>query len=257
SRLALGRREQAARDLERVSTRHAALSGMEIAAELLARDDTPWDGPGDPWFTPVQIRTNPHAVSIHITDEQSKISLAHLVRPSGEINEPLLQVFKRCFPGTTLDPEIWRDGIERWRRGPAPQRLTRDAAMKILARSGTWSRTDHRGIVPAPDASLLTVSGNGRININTAADTVLEAIGGESFRRAVTAARSEHPLPTVFDPSIRHTLPPEAASYLDVRTSFFRITISASGSFVTAHTEAILWRQSGRFTVTAYREWWS
>lgn len=245
SRVALDRRERSARSLEKVTTRHAAHSGILIAAALLTQDETSWDGPGDPWFNPVHLDREPHPVTVTIIDEQSRLSLSHLVRPSGAFNDALIAVFNQISPGKPFHGEAWRDGLNRWRTIHGHRRLSLDAALKIL----------RPGEIPCNDC--LTVYGNGRININTAPEQLLTATGGEPFRRAVVNARHNTPLKSVFDPAIRHALPPNAASLLDTRTSYFRVITTATGTFVTSHVETVLWRRSGQLVVITQREWWS
>jgi len=265
SRVALGRRQQAAWHLERTAARHAAHSGLAVAAGLLSRDTTPWDGPGDPWFEPVHFRQGALSVTLVIEDEQSKICVPHLVRPSGEPNEPLIEILDRCLPGPAFDAVAWQDTLTRWRTVFEGRRLTGEAVLKLLSlqnmtgpvEGDPQAREKGLPVQSGHDSVRFTVYGNGRINLNTAPAVVLDAMGGPDFRRRVIQMRTEKPLESIFDAVQSADLPPGRIAVADVRSSYYRITVRAAGQFVTMHLETVVWRQSGHLSILSQREWGS
>lgn len=255
ARQAMGARDRAAGFAERIRTRHAALSGIDIGKRLLAADRTPWDGPGDAWFDGAAFALNDAAVSVEIIDEQAAIPLNHLLLPSGETNPPFERAVEHLFPGVSHPGERWREFLSNhFMNGPVKP-VSSDVFAAFLEQfPGSGAATNH-----ADDriARYLTSYGQGRINLNTASPEILRALGGESLERAVINRRNTRALETVLDiddtaGSLRGLI-----SVTDVRSAFFRVRATATGVVVTCRAEAVVWRGNNRLTVLRHREWWS
>ena len=243
---ALGRRTRAVYFLERIRTRHSALSGLTVAHELIQSDSTPWDGSGDPWHAPVNFKLGTVSVIIEIQDEQSRLNVNQLLLSSGHINQPLMKTMNHLFPSQHNIDQTWQIKLKEWQsiHGYAP--VSTDTALALL-KLGQDNNSKTR----------LTWIGSGRININTASATLLEALGGHDFRVTIEDRRRDSPIRSLFDLDQGENLYQGILPVVDVKTSYFRVHISATEKFVTGHVEALICRQADRLLIIRQKEWWS
>ncbi|MBN1296389.1 general secretion pathway protein GspK [bacterium] len=245
ARTAAGRREIAAMHADRVAVHHANHSGLALAVAIIQSDTTAWDGPGDTWYPAATVPIGDLIASITVEDEQARLPVHYLLRPSGDLNEPVVSAFRNVFPTCIIDRDRWANDRNRWEQTHHDLPISALAAIRLLG-------------ITDPDADrFVTVYGTGRININTADPKMLEALGGSAFSRAVVRARSRQALTSVFDLSESVIIPPGVVSILDTRSSCFRITISTPGRFVIGRLEAVVWRQGSNILVLDQKEWWT
>lgn len=254
-RTALDHRTRSAFYSERIHTRHAALSGIDAGAYLLQMDQTPWDGPGDTWCEGLRFSLNNTAVSVTVEDEQAAISLNHLLLPSGEPNLPLIKAASHCIPDIPDFGDRWRMFI-RARRDTGGFRPVSHNVMKHFV---SLNVRDRQADVLYRErfARSFSAFGSGRINLNTASLEILRALGGPELERAVIHQRRQAPLESVFEIPDAAVLFRGLASVVDIKSSFFTINAVSSGSFVTCHAQAVIWRRSTDVIVLRHRVWWS
>ena len=243
---ALGARTRTVYSCERIKTRHAARSGLASAFENLLLDQTPWDGPGDSWALGEAFDLTGIQVTTITRDEQARININAMIYPSGDINRLLFRAFSKLSPGKDLDAADWlSQANDRAARYPVLP-LDSSFALNFLGLS-----PDH------PVADEITWSGNGKINLNTASNRVLTALGGPEFSRQVQRIREEKPIESVFDSRLTDNLLQGLLPVVDIRSSTFRIEVQASGSLVTCHLEALVVRQGDSVILLQSNEWWS
>jgi len=243
---ASGHRTRAIYSLERIKTRHSGLSGLAIAQELILADNTNWDGYGDPWFNPISFTLGTIAVKIQIEDEQSRINVNNLLLTSDQINRPLMKVVNNLVPNRKDVSAMWRSNLINWYSDHGKGLIDPEISVHLL-----------QPIVTDDFEKYLTWVGTGRININTASENMLEALGGNDFRKVILRNRNGNPIRSLFDSKDSENLYRGILSIVDVRTSYFRIHVSAQGRFVTSHIEALVYRQSNGVKIIRQKEWWS
>lgn len=251
----MGHRTQAAGFAERIRTRHAALSGINAGKYLLAIDRTPWDGPGDSWYDGLTFTLNGAGVAVEIIDEQGAISINHLMLPSGEPNPPLEKAMAKLFPEIPRPGEQWQEFLANRFMNGAVRSVSRDGFSVFLSQcAGTVSTSAN---ADERISQCLTSFGQGRVNLNTASPDVLKALGGNALERAVVVRRAAGSLESIFqiDDAVENLR--GLINVTDVRSAFFRIRTTATGTFVTCHAETVIWRRNNRLTVLRHREWWS
>ncbi|MGB3976907.1 MAG: hypothetical protein WBM02_05430 [bacterium] len=262
--IALDRRKQSAFYAERIQARHAALSGIDAGKFLLQIDQTPWDGPGDTWTQNLQFSLNTTHVSITIRDEQAAISLNHLLLPSGEQNTPLITTAASLLPEMPDLGDRWNRFLSKRHEALGFMPVTVDTLKHFIdidaqeRHIDLSNRNPHLEVLNREQLeSLFTAFSSGHINLNTASPELLRALGGPSLEQAVTRQRNQAPLTSIFEIPGASNLLQGLTSVVDVKSSFFTIVVKATGSFVTCHAEAVIWRRNTDITVLRHKAWWS
>ncbi len=251
---AMQRQTQAAYYAERVITRHAALSGIEAGKHLLIMDQTPWDGPGDPWFNDIQFPLNEISVTVQITDEQASISLNHLILPSREIHTPLMDATEKLVPEIPDFASEWQTFVKELQDTSDQRHISFDAFIDFME-----THYRNRPLTEERKQALndiFTPFGASRINLNTADASILRALGGSALENAVVAHRTSGPIESVFHLSDASELLRGLTHSVDVKSSFFTITATASGQFVSGRAETAVWRRGTDLVIIRHREWW-
>ncbi len=251
---ALGHRRRATGYLERVMTRHAALSGIEAGRGLLLSDRTPWDGPGDPWFEGIRFRFNETDVSVRVIDEQGALAVNHLVLPGGDPNRPLIDAMESLFPEKPDVGKKWAEFIAERHRAGAYGSITTGIFGAFLDHCPVLST--HSSEIGNRVTRFMTSFGSGRINLNTASPEVLRALGGSRLEHAVEKHLRSGPLESIFQLDDAADVLRGITAVADVRSAFFTIAVTATGTFVSCRADAVVWRREGELTVLRHREWW-
>jgi hypothetical protein len=103
---------------------------------------------------------------------------------------------------------------------------------------------------------IFTPFSAGRINLNTADASILRALGGSALENAVIAHRTAGPIESVFHLSEASELLRGLTHSVDVKSSFFTISVTASGQILSCRTEAVVWRRGTDLVIIRHREWW-
>ena len=229
--------------VQRIRAMNLARSGLDFAQLILAEnpgnlDANSWDRLTD--FAPIQTR---EPVMLKIEDECGKINLNHLYFPSGEPNRPLLNAFLRLMPDGFNSDELKRYYTSQQRPLPFLDLLG-------LTRFGA---SDAMNL-----GKLFTVSGDGRINVNTAPAEVLSALvadDGDQFAQRIIQHRSDTLISSLFEldgDKIKGLLP-----ILKTSTTLIHIRAWVTLAGITATAEGLVRFQGRTATVLRYREFWS
>jgi general secretion pathway protein K len=191
-----------------------ALSMSVLAADLLLGEDEAqqqqsevgfYDSLDEPWYqsTPI-VQFNDATVSIHIEDEYGKLNLNALVYEDGGVEqdyEPLVEaltlLFEARMPGASPVDAIldWLDADDEPRPGGFENGYYQNLETPYECKNGPMDSLEELLLIPGitpevyfsefeedigllPLPSLFTVHGHpeGKININTASDELLEAV---------------------------------------------------------------------------------
>jgi len=170
---------------------YAAAGGLETAARALLDDDPAVDGPADAWyangdlFSNVDVGNSRYRVECRdavdgssrsgIADEESRLNL----------NTADAEELKRLHPALT--DEVVAAILERREETPFAS-VQEVAAIEGMEAAALTEATE---TAPTGLAGLLTVYGDGKINVNTAPPAVLACLPGMTMEaaKAVVAAR--------------------------------------------------------------------
>ncbi len=265
-----------------------AFGGYKTALTVLKLDTNEYDGPGDFWYGELPpIPFEDGVIAVTIEDEKARFNLQELVTENGIEDKRRRVMLERIFDvlyldKTTIDAIIdWQDsndvpqgtGAESYyyaARRPSYEVRNRpmittgelllvkdvDREMLFLPPSRRSSLVPE-GYKPLND--YVTVYGDGRININTAAYPVLLSLShdmDETIVDDILEYRQENHFERVGDlknvETVSDILYDEVAPLITVKSDVFRITATGSaGRFMRTITAVVL-RNSGGIRVVYF-----
>ncbi len=235
---------------ETTRVRHAARSGITYARMILENDRNPADGVGDTWFNPGKIEIDGIAVIVEVIDEQGKLNINHLLHPSGELNTGLWRIFQRIPGMSSVSETGWKQFLTRWQekyRCPIPS-------------PGLLSELP--GITLQQPDDLITVFGNGRINLNSADAIVLESLvsrNGKQFAGQIISGRERTTITSLFEMKnawdLDENLFKELLPLATMISSWFTLRATAFTDSGAAHVETVVHRDRRTTRIVRYREW--
>ncbi len=267
---------------------YVAYGGYQAALSLLIKDTNDYDGPGDFWygmFPPIPIGDG--AVSIYIEDEKARFNVRKLIYAQGEEDKRKSAMLSRMFIVLAIEPSLI-DGIVDWQdidgkirpNGAeasyynllSPPYAPRNSQVvtvgelllvKELDRDIYFIPPSLRSPIAneefAPLNKYITVYGDGKININTAAEPVLICMSkdmDEFIARDIIQFRQKEPFKSIEDlkkvETVSDILYDEIKSLITVKSNLFRIRATGvSGKFSQVITVVVL-RESRGFRVVYY-----
>jgi hypothetical protein len=191
SNLDVLRAERSARE---ASFRRVINSGLEIAKGLISegRKSDGFDFLGDPWSKPVQFELGARErVYVQVSDESGKLNIAKALSTSdgaGKTRKALARLFAYLQKSDSSHSQQWQgiDAALRKRLGidgsdPVSPLLTLDGLREagiplefVFGKAEVNAALDHPRL-----CDLLTIYGDGRVNLNTASVPVLYSLDEE------------------------------------------------------------------------------
>ena len=228
-----------------------ALAGIDWARGVLAEDQRKGavDSLDEGWAQPIAALPVERAVvSGLIVDEQGKFNLNNLKAPSGQD----LRIFRTLLNSLGLPAEELLQAVQGW-VGPegAESAYYLSLPRPYRAANREFAQVDElyrvRGFDAATVAKLrpfvTALPGLRAINVNTAPDAVLMAIGATSGQVAeIKAWRANTPFKQVSEfTNLVPTLPPGTTG-LDVKSSYFSVSVQVAQDDVRLATDALVQR---------------
>ncbi len=254
-----------------------AFGGYKTALTVLKIDNNGYDGPGDYWYgelPPIPFEDGIIAVSIE--DEKARFNIQEIVTEYGIEDKRRRVMLERIFDSLYLDKSVidaivdWQDSDEipqgtgaeaYYYTALTPSYEVRNAPVITTGELLLVKDVDREMFFLPPSArsslapegyrplnDYLTVYGDGRININTAAYPVLLSLSrdmDETIVEDILEYRRESSFKSVEDlknvETISDVLYDEIAPLITVKSDIFRITATGSaGSFVRTITAVVL-----------------
>ncbi len=265
-----------------------AFGGYKTALTVLKIDTNEYDGPGDYWYGELPpIPFEEGIITVTIEDEKARFNIQELVTEYGIEDKRRRVMLERIFDALYLDKSVidaitdWQDsddipqgtGAEAYYYAArTPSYEVRNAPMITTGELLLVKDVEREMLFLPPSArsalvlegykplyDYLTVYGDGRININTAAYPVLLSLSqdmDETIVDDVLEYRQENPFKRVEDvknvESVSEVLYDEIAPLITVKSDIFRITATGSaGRFMRTITAVIL-RDSGGIRVVYF-----
>ena len=226
------------------------------------------DWSGEPWATAIPAQPlGDGTYGFAITDEQARWNVNALVDGAGNSAPAEKERFERllaaCCPG--VETSAFERGLLDWIDADSDGDFEQGAPNRALL------TTKELFLVPGATSEILT-GANGRggllprltrwtsgpVNVNTASWEVLYAISDKFNAGAFARLEAARPLRTLDDLKgvlglpLADPLPPDLASTLTVRSTFFRVALSFAKGGDERHATAIVLKVHGQ----PARLWW-
>jgi general secretion pathway protein K len=273
---------------EAKKAQYYAFGGYKTALTILKLDTNGYDGPGDFWYGDLPpIPFEDGVISVTIEDEQARFNLQELITENGIEDKRRAVMLERIFDVLFLDKTVidaiidWQDSDELpqgtgaesyYYAARKPSYKVRNSPMmttgellliKGIEREMLFLPPSARSsFVPEGYGALndyVTVYGDGRININTAAFPVLLSLSrdmDESIVEDILDYRQDNHFEQTSDlknvETVSAILYDEVAPIITVKSDVFRITSTGtSGRFMRTIT-AVVVRNGGGFRVVYF-----
>lgn len=231
-------------------------SALTLAQALLANDDRSIDGPADTWATPVTLPLPDGNLSLQLIDLQGRFNLNNLLNASGSVDTLAQTRFRRLQSTLGITTDL-SQAIIGW-ISKNPLFATRGRSTRIPAGQPLFSVTELRDIpgISADDYRRLApyvcaLPVGTPINLNTASQPVLIALGANPDRLPRTTDAEGKPIPPKNSGSVAEFLtrplfagsaiPPQE---LSVNSQFFLAEITVHLDTLTRRRFAVLYRPS-------------
>jgi general secretion pathway protein K len=268
-----------------------AFGGYQAALAILRGDTNDYDGPGDIWYGALPpIPFNRGFISIRIEDEKARFNVKKLVVAQAEkwvVQERRRSMLERLLDVLELDSSVvaaivdWQDSDGATQPGGAEGAFYSSLELPYVPRNEPvvtagellLVRGFERKLFFLPPSSrgfgeteelgalddYITVYGDGRININTAALPVLMSLSidmNEFIARDIIEYRENHPFREKEDlknvESVSDLLYDEIESLIDIKSDIFRITADGIFNEIAGQVSAVVMRQSKGFRVVYF-----
>jgi len=255
-----------------------AFGGYKTALTVLKIDNNEYDGPGDYWYGELPpIPFEDGLIFVTIEDEKARFNIRELVTEYGIEDKRRRAMLERIFEVLYLDSTII-DGITDWQdqdedpqgfggaeahhyNMQSPSYEVRNKPVVTVGELMLVKGVDREMLFLSPSTRspfaregfeplnhYLTVYGDGKININTAAFPVLLGLSrdiDETIVEDILEYRKESPFKAPEDlknvETVSNVLYDEIASLITVKSDIFRITATGSvGGFVRTVTAVVL-----------------
>lgn len=225
---------------------YLARGGVSLATHVIRMDSPLVDSLNDIWaaeFPPVEEKHG--TINIRISDEDGKINVNRLVNEGGETDAVISGMLGRLLEITASDATV--DSV----------------ADELLAREGCSFFTK-REILDIPGAEGVfehsTIYTDGRININTASETVLEALA-ESIdpvlAREIVSYRDASPFGSLSQlarvPGVSEEVMREISALAKVSSDVFTIEVSVDSNGRVKNIVSVVRRVGGDISVLYWR----
>jgi len=214
---------------DRTKARMKALDGLTLAAHALSGDDPAYDSLDEDWASLGETLEEPEkkeknqepdpvkaGLELSLEDLGGRLNLNLLVDQKGQANAMWVGVFSRLLEITGHSPDLlstlqdWLDKDSETRTGGAEAADYKTLGRKTGPRNGRLLDIDELGLVRgfgkavmqgAEDktglAGLVAVTGNTKINVNTAPIEILRSLDtglSEGLAKAIVELREERPI---------------------------------------------------------------
>lgn len=226
---------------------HLSRGGVSVARRVLRADSPIIDSLNDEWakeFPPVTEGES--VVSVSISDEDGKINVNRILREDGQRDPSFYGMLERLISITGADPG-------------AAERISEE----LSSREGWVFYTEGELIEIEGIEDILgylTLYTDGRININTACEVVLECLSehiDSSLAREISSVRENTPFGSLSQlagiPGITRDVLREISEYAKVNSSVFRIEASADAGARRKNITAVVERGREDFNVLYWR----
>ena len=244
-------------NLQRIQTIYAARSGLAIARHLLLTQQTWASLPVD---VPL-IKNNKTTVILSISDENAKVNLNHLLYPSQELSKAhslLLQTHLKIHTGAS-SPSLTHAIVSLIREHRRSHQTALDSVFYLKP---VFSQ--YRIPLETELWQDFTIHGNGRININSLDEKMMQTVLDDPMGRQakkIVAQRRDRPFESPFDFKYRSGISDQKftalLTVLTVHSAYFTVRSTARTHATAAHAEFVVHRSGKLFRILRYREWWS
>ena len=215
------------------------------------------------WALPYTIPIEDGKIEITVWDEESRFNVNTITKPYG------LEVLKRLFREleiSSINPDkiyTWITGKGFWDRKMPPKSLPMNSLGELLfigmSERDFYGKTIGFKAYPGVE-DVLTVWGDGKVNINTASRWVLKALFPPEYQDVVDEVidyRSEHPFKKVqdllmvsgVDFNLFHIISP----WIKVKSSYFSIDIKVQRGGVEGELISVIEITGSKAKIVSWR----
>jgi len=254
---------------------HAAWGGVAHARAMLLQDadeEDTFDGLNEDWAAPLDLSFGSCEVSVQIVDEASKINPNFLKPNRAKMATPEPNKLQRLAETVGFDDESLGQRVADWIDRDEEGAYEEDAAnaplstvAQLLAIPGVVDpEARPEGLVSPSLAKVLahlTVWTDGRVNINTASATVLQALlpdEAAGLASSILAYREANDFEKVSDiqkvPGFSQVAFGRFAQHVNTRSNVFRVEVTASQGTAVLRAFAIVERKKDEAAVLFWQE---
>jgi general secretion pathway protein K len=250
---------------------YLAKSGIHFAAALLRADNkNKYDALTEDWAKELPaLPLGDGVVTVRITDEEGKFDLNHFVRQNNNtIDEKRVEILERLFAGLGLNPRLvdplldwvipaevqrldlptfnYQDKGYESKHGPldliSELRLLQGFSNEVLLHLG--GKPFGEGVDFLVSPYLTVFSQEGKINVNTASQEVLQSLSPEmtqGLAEEILLFREESPFQKKEDlQTVIPTVYNEIKDYIDVSSRYYTVVSTGTVGTITREIVAVL-----------------
>ena len=198
-----------------LKTLYLAKAGINYGLLLLQKDERAFDSLSEEWANLLPFELGEGEVIVTITDENGKININQLIRKDGKIDTTYEGILKRLFGLLELEENLlppicdWLDADDNVSIQGAESDYYQSLPSPYSCKNGPLDTIGELIMVKGIDEKILyhqekglvnflTVTSDGKININTASAEVLEAIlNNHALAEEIISQREEEPFTQV------------------------------------------------------------